>query len=56
MAKKPLKIAVPISEPIKRRFIWKSSTTGKDVSAGFARGNPNTTYRQNVVDPTKKSS
>jgi hypothetical protein len=53
---KPLKTAVPIPEPSKRRFIYKSSMTGKDVSAAFAKDNPDTTFRQSVVEPSKKSS
>jgi hypothetical protein len=55
MAKKT-KIAVPIPEPIKRRFIYKSSITGKDVSAAFAKYNPDTTFRQSVVEPPKKKT
>jgi hypothetical protein len=46
--------AVPILEPIKRRFIFKSSITGKDFSAAFARDNPGTTFRQSVIEPPKK--
>jgi hypothetical protein len=47
---------VPVPKPIKRRFIFKSSITGKDVSAAFAKDNPDTTFRQSVIEPPKKSS
>jgi hypothetical protein len=54
--KKPLRTAVPMPAPIKRKFVYKSSITGKDVRAEYAKDNPDTTFRQSVDEPPKKKT
>jgi hypothetical protein len=54
--KKPLKTAVPIPEPIKRKDMYEDAVSGRIVNEKYAAEHPDTTIKRKVpVNPPKKS-